>query len=150
MNLRFLDLALRRATRTVVLVGGLLLMGAGWTSAADPVFSLRVLPTASAVEGELHLGSVGVSVALVQASFSGCSNLDRQIVVPAARYFFGGPQNNFYAGVWVTKQYTTLGCTIIEELTVPLPMVGYHWLFSNGINVDLGLRPGILGIGYSF
>ena len=40
------------------------------------------------------------------------------------------------------------------SLTIPkegtMIMAGYHWLWDSGFNVDLGLRPGLLAVGFSF
>ena len=147
----------------LLLVAGLLIQCTSQVLLArEAVFSARVLANAG-VEVEGHFGPVGVLVSFVPEfhidslrTFGGktCEEkYDRTFY--GGRFFIDGVQDSWYFGAALyTEERTTDGSCLSKALSDAesgaFPLVGFHWLWESGFNLDLGLRPGILALGFSF
>jgi hypothetical protein len=68
------------------------------------------------------------------------------------RCCFHGPQDSWYVrGLAFTEsQASSNPCNIDTPRNGAVPIVGDYWLWDSGFNLDLGLRPGLLALGFSF
>lgn len=133
-----------------------------WASPAraekQPVVSLRY---AGGPEVEVHIDKVGIMATFIPKRVTEQVSVGSVVVCEATydttyyalRYFIKGPQDSWYLGAAAYKNKlasgTPCGVTDLPE-SGALPMVGYQWLWDSGFNIDLGLRPGILALGFSF
>jgi hypothetical protein len=129
-------------------------MGAGAAlGAGDPTVSVRA-NLGPGVDAELHLDKLGLGVAYFPVGaiydYGFCTDEFSRTFL-TGRYFMDWPQNSLYFGVaFYSESAASLGCGVEEANSGILPLIGYHWLLDSGVNLDLGLRPGIFAIGFSF
>ena len=129
--------------------------GLGW--AKEPILSLRYT---GGPEVELHMGSVGVLGGIIPGAFKAHDSFGGVTICEASydqtyiggRFFFKGVQDSWYLGAFhaVNELTSPQHCTLKPPETMTWPMIGYHWMWDAGFNIDLGIRPGFLGLGWSF
>lgn len=112
------------------------------------------------IDFEIHFGDNGLLFTYVPdqstqkgtAGGASCTaSYDRTYV--GFRHFFGGLQDNFYLGAsyFSNNLSTDASCTTKNDPANGFSLLlGYHWLWGSGFNIDLGFRPGTLALGFSF
>ncbi len=149
----------RRLILTAVLVLLLIFVAAlpAWGQEAN--YSVRYAVDNS-FDFEMFLGNLGVLINY-NPDHSNASGTDGagakctasfSRTTAGLRYFFGGPQDNFYlgAGFHTDAVDTATNCTPNNDTSGLGLLLGYHWMWGNGFNIDLGFRPGTLALGFSF
>jgi len=136
---------------TLLLVALSAMISSAALAAKEPILSLRF--NSMGPEAEIHISNVGIGVSYMPINQTeGACTATGSKVFEFARYFIKGAQDSWYLGVaaYQVKVTISANCTVTTATDGGLPMIGYHWLWDSGFNVDLGLRPGFLALGFSF
>ena len=125
----------------------------------EPIVTARILADQGG-EVEVHLGpKIGIGVSFVPGFHTVDVTANGSTVCSAkfdrtfffGRYAFQGPKDGWYVGgaAYQEKLASASDCGD-SAMSGVLPMVGYQWNWDSGVNVDLGIRPGLLAIGFGF
>ena len=139
-----------------VLPGGLWAQDSG-SGKISEVMALRF--NLGGYEAEVFLGSIGI-LYVYYPEYDAALSLYCQYTVKrqdaAVRKFFTPGGDGWYFGISyaMVENTGTEFCSVTEKEEIyeggAIPTFGYYWKWESGMNVDLGLRSGLLAVGFHF
>ncbi|MDH5751260.1 MAG: hypothetical protein OEZ59_02425 [Deltaproteobacteria bacterium] len=127
------------------------------TPAEAPRLSARVFPTGGEIEAQI--GAVGLMYSLfpkrirMEDPIYGVCDAEWDTHYISGRYFFEPASDGWYLGLASVQNKMVSGndaCIYDVQESQGTFLAGYRWLWDSGFNVDIGIRPGFLAIGFSF
>ena len=129
-------------------------------AAESPTLSLRAI-SPGAYEVEFYAGqwglmyTHGVAQSVEGKDTPACQGVLRTHLVTARRFFTAGASGAFLGITgWRNRVWDRGGCALEEyrdSLTAGVfPALGYQWRWASGLEFEVGVRPGMFALGWSF